>query len=65
MSVLLVHVESVKENVVTLRISLNDRKDLDREIYSFECFTLPAGDSMGISQIDAVFNPRLTLEDSL
>lgn len=65
MSVLLVHVESVKENVVTLRISLNDRKDLDRETYSSECFMLPAGDSMGISQIDAVFNPRLSLEDSL
>ncbi len=63
MNMIFVQVEKISGDKVSLRITLNDRQNPDKEIFSSEIFTLSEGDSWSVNNIDATFNSTRTLSE--
>ena len=60
-----IHVEEIDDDSVRLRFSINERQQVEKEIFSSEIFNLKAGDSWSVNNIIADFDPSLELKEHL
>jgi hypothetical protein len=64
-NIVLIHVEEINGDNVRLRFSLNNRGDIEKEVFSPEIFTLRTHDSRSVNNIIADYDPTRKLEEYL